>query len=83
MKIGMMWLDDDKRRSLEDKIRRAAEYYEHKYGQSPNQCYVNSNVIDVEKEIGLLQVKPAANILPNHFWIGIQRKESTRQTVNS
>ena len=76
MKIGMLWLDDDKRRSLEEKVRRAAEFYENKYGQCPNRCYVNKNMLAEEKEVGHLWVKPAVNVLPHHFWIGIQGSEA-------
>ncbi|GMQ78729.1 MAG: hypothetical protein BMS9Abin02_1262 [Anaerolineae bacterium] len=76
MKIGMLWLDDDKRRSLEEKVSRAAEFYENKYGQIPNRCYVNTNMLAEEKEVGHLWVKPAVNVLPHHFWIGIQGPEA-------
>jgi hypothetical protein len=76
MKIGMLWLDDDKRRSLEEKVSRAAEFYENKYGQIPNRCYVNINLLTEEREVGHLWVKPAVNVLPHHFWIGIQGPEA-------
>jgi hypothetical protein len=76
MKIGMLWLDDDKRRSLEEKVNRAVEFYENKYGQSPNRCYVNNNMLAEEKEVGHLWVKPAVTVLPHHFWIGIQGSEA-------
>jgi len=79
MKIGMMWLDDDKRRSLEEKIGRAADYYEMKYGRCPNQCYVNTSTLVEKKAIGRLSVEPAANILPHHFWIGIQGTDTASQ----
>ena len=79
MKIGMMWLDDDKRRSLEEKISRAADYYEMKYGRSPNQCYVNTRTLVEKKAIGRLLVEPAATILPHHFWIGIQGTDAAGQ----
>ena len=76
MKIGMLWLDDNKRRSLEEKVSRAAEFYENKYGQVPNRCYVNIDTLAEEKEGGHLWVKPAVNVLPHHFWIGIQGAEA-------
>jgi hypothetical protein len=34
MQTGMLWLDDDKRRSIEEKVRRAVAYYRDKYGRS-------------------------------------------------
>ena len=83
MKIGMLWLDDDKRRSLEEKVRRAAEYYEMKYGRTPDRCYVNNNVLTEEKAVDRLQLKPAAHILPHYFWIGIQGADGVSQAPNN
>ena len=81
MKIGMLWLDDDRRRSLEEKVRRAAEFYENKYGQSPNRCYVNDTMLAEERKVGHLWVRPAANVLPHHFWIGVQRLEAAADAL--
>ena len=47
-------LDRDGVRPLDEKIRRAAEYYKTKYGQSPNRCYVNENALDSEREVDRL-----------------------------
>ena len=41
MNVGMLWLDDDAKRPLEEKVTRAVEYYEQKYGQLPELCLVN------------------------------------------
>jgi hypothetical protein len=72
MNIGMLWLDDDKHLTLEEKIQRAADYYLNKYGQSPNICLVNQTMLKEEKKVGPIQVRPVQNILRNHFWVGIQ-----------
>lgn len=72
MNVGMLWLDDDKHLTLDEKIQRAADYYRNKYGQSPNVCLVNQTMLEVEKKIGLIQVRPVQNVLHNHFWVGIQ-----------
>jgi hypothetical protein len=69
---GMLWLDDDKRTPLEDKIGRAAEYYRDKYGASPNICYVNKKTLEEESQVGSIQVLPVRNVLPNHLWIGLK-----------
>ena len=70
---GMLWYDDDKSRSLEEKVLRAASYYEEKYGQTPNICYVNTQLAGdaaLVKTAGL-KLCPAANMLPHHFWVGV------------
>jgi hypothetical protein len=72
MDVGMLWLDDDKNSTLEEKIIRAAEYYLYKYGKPPNMCLVNQTQLEEEKQVGRIQVRPVQNILRNHFWVGIQ-----------
>jgi hypothetical protein len=41
MDIGMLWFDNDKTDDLEIKVKRAVNYYQKKYGQKPNICFVN------------------------------------------
>ena len=71
MNVGMLWLDDDKQTSLEDKVLQAADYYREKYGRAPNLCLVNKAMVDDERRVGKIQVQPAKNVLPNHFWLGV------------
>jgi hypothetical protein len=73
MRIGMLWLDDDKGRSLEDKVLRAADYYREKYGRAPNMCLVNKAAVENEQRFGRIKVQPANNILPHHFWVGVDK----------
>lgn len=70
MNVGMLWLDDDKNSSFEEKITRAADYYLEKYGVSPEICQVNTKCLNEEKVIGKIQVQPVGNVLPHHFWMG-------------
>ncbi len=72
MNVGMLWLDDDKGSTLEEKILRAADYYHNKYGQSPNMCLVNQTQLEEEKQFGRIQVRPVQTVLRNHFWVGVQ-----------
>jgi hypothetical protein len=72
MEIGMLWLDDDKKSSLDEKIRKAAAYYLDKYGQKPDICLVNQAMLAEEKKVDAIQVQPANNVLPNHFWVGVK-----------
>jgi len=71
MKIGMLWLDKDQKRSFDDKVRRAVEYYEDKYGRLPELCLVNKTVLTVEKRVDQVKVQPANSVLPGHFWLGM------------
>ena len=72
MDVGMLWLDDDKKSSLDEKIKKAADYYLEKYGQKPDICLVNQAMLTEEKKVDAIQVQPAHNVLPNHFWVGVK-----------
>ena len=62
--LGMLWLDTSEL-SLNDKILKAKDYYNRKYGKC-NVCYV----LGIEPfEIHDLKIKPM-KIPANHFWIG-------------
>ncbi|HSH04972.1 MAG TPA: hypothetical protein VLL52_20830 [Anaerolineae bacterium] len=76
MKEGMLWLDADKGRQLTEKIERAVDYYENKYGHLPELCMVNGNSIEQAMAVGKVQVEPAKNILPHHFWLGMREREN-------
>ncbi|MDH5508088.1 MAG: hypothetical protein OEZ02_12775 [Anaerolineae bacterium] len=71
MNIGMLWFDNDPKTDLLTKIDQAAAYYQRKYGNAPNQCYVNPSMLE-PKKVNSPQVKisPSPTILPNHLWIG-------------
>ena len=89
MDIGMLWFDNDKQDNLSEKIRRAANYYRNKYGKTPNLCFVHPcmlpNPIEDEAHepvepqpfnIGVVEIRTSNTMLPNHFWIGVNRQES-------
>lgn len=76
MKTGLLWFDDDPRRQVEEKVMRAATYYERKYGQAPNLCFVHPSTLDGNGKQGRLrtngvEVRSGRSILRDHFWLGI------------
>ncbi len=85
MKVGMLWFDDDPKRPLSEKIERAAQRYQEKYGATPNLCYANPRTVgDGESTLTVrmpagksgktarqVTLKQARSILPNHFWLGV------------
>ena len=72
MNIGMLWLDADQVRSLDDKVTRAAEYYQEKYGRSPELCYVNNKLLTEERSVGQIEIRPTKSVQVNHFWLGMK-----------
>ncbi|TAK13178.1 MAG: hypothetical protein EPO32_05990 [Anaerolineae bacterium] len=76
MDTGMLWFDNDPKVELDAKITRAADYYRKKFGQAPNLCLVNPAMLPKEKQgKGKIEIRPSAIILPNHMWIGVDKKE--------
>ncbi|MEW6180435.1 MAG: hypothetical protein AB1522_10950 [Chloroflexota bacterium] len=73
MNIGMLWFDNDQKADLLTKIKRAADYYEKKYGVRPDLCFVHPSMLNEESvsRNGIV-IKPNRRILPNHFWLGVQ-----------
>ena len=71
MNVGMLWLDADSQRTLEEKVKRAADYYADKYGQQPDLCLVNGHMLEKEVDVSGIQVRPVQNVLHNHFWLGL------------
>ncbi len=72
MNVGMLWLDDDKRRPFPEKVQRAADYYQEKYGRFPELCLVNNQMLAAEQRIGKIKVQPVKTVLRDHFWLGMQ-----------
>jgi hypothetical protein len=70
MNEGMLWLDDHKERTIEDKVSRAVDWYKEHYGPKPTICFVNKAELEEELYFGEISVRPATFIRPNHFWIG-------------
>ena len=72
MKTGMLWLDADARRTLDEKVKRAVDYYRQKYGATPDLCLVNTTTFTEEElKVGLVKVQRTRSVLPHHFWVGV------------
>lgn len=72
MNVGMLWLDDDKQRPFEEKVKRAADHYRHKYGRLPELCRVNPTMLVNKVKVGKIEVEPMKTVLPHHFWLGMK-----------
>ena len=89
MDIGMLWFDNDNSADLDVKVKRAASYYQKKYGQSPNLCFVHPSMLPTNgKKSGSkakakngkprkssgVELRTSQALLPNHFWLGINHQ---------
>ncbi len=82
MEVGLLWYDNDPRRTLEDKVGEAARRYREKFGRLPNTCHIHSaacrgeGVSSGDRDCHLadprttVRLVSARNILPHHFWLG-------------
>lgn len=72
MKTGMLWFDNDPKTDLPTKISRAAAYYQKKYGQMPDICFVHPSMVggNPVKSQGI-EVRPTRQVLPHHLWMGV------------
>ncbi|HEX9114606.1 MAG TPA: hypothetical protein VGA61_00940 [Anaerolineae bacterium] len=83
MQTGLLWYDSDPHRGLTAKVEAAAHRYQERFGSFPNTCYVNQTELSDPTaavtlpgaSAGSLRVLPARNVLPHHFWVGVE--EST------
>ena len=80
METGMLWFDNDPKKSLDIKIEQAVDYYRHKYGRSPDLCLVNpgnllkSGEQPETSQAGRVMIRPFRSVLPGHLWIGVEEK---------
>lgn len=82
MQEGLLWFDADPKRDLADKVARAADRYQFKFGRRPNLCYVHSSMLDGSTvEFSGVRLVPAHNVLKHHFWIGIEEAAELRRAA--
>lgn len=82
MDIGMLWYDDDAKRTLEEKIKRACEFYRSKYGRPANTCYVHPTMLGatpLEQTFSTVRVegvhiRPNGTVIKNHLWLGVEEQ---------
>jgi hypothetical protein len=72
MKIGMLWFDNDHQSDLQTKITRAAEYYQNKYGQKPDLCFVHPSMVTrrAARNQGV-EIRITRQVSPDHLWMGV------------
>lgn len=71
LRVGMLWFDDTPGRPLAEKIARAAQYYEAKYGRAPDTCYINQAAQEpTSVSLPGIGIRAVPYILPHHLWIG-------------
>ncbi len=89
MQSGLLWFDNSPGRGLADKVGDAARRYREKFGALPDTCYVNQSALDkgaltvplAGAPGKALRVLPAPNVLPHHFWVGVEEIRDQREAA--
>ena len=71
MKIGMLWFDNNPKIGVEDKVRRAAKYYQNKYGKAANLCFTANWSGNVDG----IDVRMSTSMPEYNFWIGQKEQQ--------
>jgi poly(A) polymerase Pap1 len=91
MNIGMLWFDNNTKEDLDTKVRRAALYYQEKYGRMPTLCFVHPSMLpdretdkainrssqEVKVQSSEVVIRSNQSVLPNHFWIGVNGRHTS------
>lgn len=77
MDVGMLWFDADQKRDVSSRITRASEFYKSKYGRKPNLCFLHPKTAGEThpREVEGLRIQTSKMVLPDHFWLGIEKAE--------
>lgn len=71
MQLGMMWFDNDNRKSLETKITEMFAYYYKKYSRTANLVVVHPTQLPENlSTVNGIEVMASKSVLPNNYWIG-------------
>jgi hypothetical protein len=82
MRVGMLWFDSSDQRDLATKLRRAAQYYEAKYGTPATLCYIHPSMLSgTPPALDGIEIRTSNTVLPHHFWLGSPSDETQRRSA--
>ncbi|MGB7511666.1 MAG: hypothetical protein WBP54_10300 [Pelodictyon phaeoclathratiforme] len=78
--IGLLWFENDPKKSFETIIKEAADYYKNKYGKDPNMVVVNPDQSPSREDddpfvVYGVSVKSSVSVLRHHYWIGVSQNK--------
>jgi hypothetical protein len=74
MEIGLLWFDDDKQMTAEEKIAQAVRRYRQKFGHAPTVCFVHPDEPVTKESVAGVAVRPLRTVLRHHFWVGVEKQ---------
>lgn len=79
MKTGLLWYDDNPKRSLAEKVRRAARRYRQKFSTPPDVCYVHPSANGETHTVDDIRIVTLPSVLLHHYWIGQEEAKNDRR----
>jgi len=84
MEVGLLWCDDSKNKTLEEKVNEAVSAYRAKprfSGKGPDACYVHPSMLNEERETCINGVRVVATpiIAPHHLLVGVEQSSDGRR----
>lgn len=74
MEIGMLWYDNDAKRTLPEKVQRAVDFYKAKYKRAATVAFVHPAMLPDGKPgmVAGVMLRGNRTIIKHHFWLGIE-----------
>lgn len=72
MSTGLLWYDNDKNKSMTQKVVDAKERYAQRFQRPANLAYVNSSDFPFVGIVDGIEILSKHTILPNHVWVGVK-----------
>jgi hypothetical protein len=74
MELGELFLIDDPKLNLEQRVLWAAKRYQRKYGAQPTLCILHPSLLQGRpRRVGALRFEPKTSVLPNYLWLGADK----------
>ncbi len=75
MMTGMFWFDQETSHPIQERIFKAALYFQEKFGIPPTVCYLNpAGMSDASMEDVNIEVLYNGNIQSDHLWLGVKEE---------
>lgn len=71
MELGELFLIENPRLNLRQRVQWAAQRYQRMYGQEPTLCLVHPSLMKGERRFGRLKLEAQKSVLPNYLWLGV------------
>jgi len=79
MEFGELFLIEDPRMNLEQRVLWATERYQRMYGRQPTLCLLHPSLLEggERRRLGTLRLVAKKSVLPNYVWLGVPADGAT------